>query len=156
MATVGAPPVSGPGQFSQRTDQAPGQPVRVPTGLPYGKAKQLEQAQQAVPLPASPGGTPPPSLGAGPAPTGPSPIPQRQQPLGAPLPPNSLELLSHPTQRPNEPVTAPSSIRGQKVIPQSTVIAALEDLMARADSVPENVMNLYQQLRMEASRSPSF
>lgn len=44
-------PVSGPGPYSQRTDR---QPIRTPTGLPYGQAQALTQMQQAAPLPAAP------------------------------------------------------------------------------------------------------
>ena len=43
--------VSGPGEFSARTDGGPTQPVRVPTGGPYGQATDLRQQQQAAPLP---------------------------------------------------------------------------------------------------------
>lgn len=42
-----APQVSGPGPYSQRTDK---QPIRTPTGLPYGQAQALTQMQQAAPL----------------------------------------------------------------------------------------------------------
>lgn len=50
-------PVSGPGPLSRRTDGGPGgQPVRTPTGLPYGEAGELAQAQRAAPLAESPGG----------------------------------------------------------------------------------------------------
>lgn len=49
-------PVSGPGALSKRTDGGPGQPVRAPSGGPYGQRQELEQYQQAAPLAASPGG----------------------------------------------------------------------------------------------------
>lgn len=50
-------PVSGPGPLSRRTDGGPGgQPVRTPTGLPYGEAGELTQAQRGAPLAESPGG----------------------------------------------------------------------------------------------------
>lgn len=52
-------PVSGPGALSRRTDGPQGggqQPVRVPTGGPYGEAQNLQQLQQAAPLAASEGG----------------------------------------------------------------------------------------------------
>lgn len=48
-------PVSGPGQYSQRTDK---QPVREPGGLPYGDNKALREQQQAAPMAQS---APPPS-----------------------------------------------------------------------------------------------
>lgn len=115
-----AQPVSGPGPFSQRTDQAPGQPVRVPTGLDYGSAKKLEQAQQAVPLPAGSGGVPP-SPAAGPAGPALGSLPSQ------PMPDNHLDLLSHPTQRPNEPLnTIPPSPLGTDTLPQlmNQIVAA--------------------------------
>lgn len=40
-------PVSGPGPYSQRTDQ---QPVREVTGLPYGEGQALVAQQQAAPM----------------------------------------------------------------------------------------------------------
>ncbi len=96
-------PVSGPGKLSQRTDLA--QPVRVPTGGPYGQAQRLAQQQQAAPLPASrgatPAGTPPPAGAA------------------------AATNIFGPTRRPGEPVTAgaplgpgdsgPMSIEGMDV-----------------------------------------
>lgn len=66
--------VSGPGALSQRTDI---QPMRAPTGLPYGESGMLQQAQRDAPLPES----------------GPS---------AAPPPPP----LSEGTQNPGQPVTA--------------------------------------------------
>lgn len=53
------------------------QPVRVPTGGPYGARKQLESAQQAVPLPVSggaDGGPPIPPAGPAPSPSAPPTI----------------------------------------------------------------------------------
>lgn len=44
-------PVAGPGPLSQRTDK---QAISTPTGLPYGEAGALTQAQQAMPLPKTP------------------------------------------------------------------------------------------------------
>lgn len=46
-------PASGPGSLSRRTDGGPGQPVRTPTGMPYGEARQLARLQQAAPLAAT-------------------------------------------------------------------------------------------------------
>lgn len=91
-------PVPMPGPMANRSDLAPGQPVRVPTGVPYGQAKQLEQAQQAVPLPA---------LGGGPPPSAPQGGSQQPVPVQQPMPDarGMLSILAHPTQRPNEPVT---------------------------------------------------
>lgn len=83
-------PVSGPGALSQRTDGGPGQPVRVPTGLPYGEAGALEQLQRAAPLAASPGGSTPTTPGA-----------------GAPV---SLTGFGAPTEQPGTPVTAGAAL----------------------------------------------
>jgi hypothetical protein len=44
-------PVAGPGALSQRTDT---QAISTPTGLPYGEAGALTQAQQQAPLPQTP------------------------------------------------------------------------------------------------------
>jgi hypothetical protein len=102
-------PPAGPGRFANRQDmsrvtpgQIPGQPAFAPTGLPYGDAQRLMQAQQQVAIPASrqgPAPSPSPVSGGG-APMR-APSPQRPQP-GAP---NLADLLSRPTLRPNEPVT---------------------------------------------------
>lgn len=88
-------PVSGPGALSQRTDGGPGkQPLRTPTGLPYGEGGALTQLQKSAPLAASPGGNAPaPAGGAGPA--GPPP---NVTPFGA------------PTNQPNTPVTAGAAL----------------------------------------------
>lgn len=109
-------PVPDPGQ-GNRTDlltpgpqgtppgqgQPNGQPVQVPTGGPYGEASQLQQAQQAVPLPKAPG-----------LPQNPQPGPGGAQPvdMGAAMaaaqqhaPPN-MGKLTRPTERPHEPVNA--------------------------------------------------
>jgi hypothetical protein len=87
--------LQGPGQPN-------GQPVQVPTGLPYGERAQLQGAQQAVPLPAAA-----PAPGAG-APAGPPPQTPQGDPIAAArnfqMP--TLGPLTGPTQRPNEPVTA--------------------------------------------------
>jgi len=88
-------PVSGPGALSQRTDGGPGkQPLRTPTGMPYGEGGALTQLQKGAPLAASPGGnTPAPAGGAGPA--GP---PANVTPFGA------------PSQQPGTPVTAGAAL----------------------------------------------
>lgn len=63
--------------------QPNGQPVQVPTGLPYGENQALQQAQQAAPLAA---GAPPPAAG----PPGPPPGPQAGG--GAP-PPDPQQMI---------------------------------------------------------------
>jgi hypothetical protein len=65
--------VSGPGALSQRTDI---QPLRSPTGLPYGESGALTDLQRQAPLPESNPASPPPPR------------------------------LSDPTTNPSQPVTA--------------------------------------------------
>lgn len=79
--------VSGPGALSQRTDK---QPMSVPTGMPYGDASAMQQAEQAVPM----AGTPPIPASA------PGAVAQAAAP--GPTPPPTLD---QPSQRPGEPVT---------------------------------------------------
>lgn len=80
--------VSGPGALSQRTDV---QPMSVPTGMPYGQATAMAQAEQAAPMAGTPG-TPAAAADA---------VAQAAAPPGPQPPP----LLSQPSQRPGEPVT---------------------------------------------------
>lgn len=67
-----------------RTDLYAAQPAKVPTGLPYGEASQLQRSQQAAPLPA---GLDQQALEAAQATTPPPPI-------------------TAPSDRPEEPLTA--------------------------------------------------
>lgn len=84
-----APGVSGPGALSKRTDQSPSQPMRVPTGLPYGDAGAMHQQEQAAPMAAT---------------TQASQVPAAAMPPSSPTaqPP---ALFHEGTQRPGEPVT---------------------------------------------------
>lgn len=101
-------PVSGPGALSRRTDGGPSQPIRVPTGLPYGDNQQLHASEALAPIPAVPP-TPPPSAGmtatASSGATGPG---YTGVPFGA------------PTTRPDEPITAGVNIGagpGTEILP---------------------------------------
>lgn len=67
------------------------QPMRAPSGLPQGERKQIMDAQAGVPLPNSEGRL---ALA-----TDQAAQMQQQQPLGG-------DLLSQPTARPEEPLTA--------------------------------------------------
>lgn len=95
--------VAGPGAQSQRTDLAGNQPIRIPTGQPYGDAKRNEQLQQMTRLPqvetpeVAPAGGAPPSSAAGGAPG-----------MVPPDPGAILGLLSgHPTDYPEQPMVGP-------------------------------------------------
>lgn len=81
-------PVSGPGALSRRTD---GQPIRQPTGLPYGEGQAIADLQRAAPLAASPGGDTPVAPSGGGSGLG-----------GAP----NLTPFGAPTEQPGTPVTA--------------------------------------------------
>jgi hypothetical protein len=99
---------SPPGRSSQRADLSPAaafQPQRIPTGQPYGSAKQVEQMQASRPLrdaaaQPTPGGGGPPGL----------PVPNAAQGAfgGGGLDPAQVlaTVSGHPTQRPGEPITA--------------------------------------------------
>lgn len=110
-------PASGPGALSRRTDGGPTQPVRTPTGLPYGEAGQLTRLQQAAPLAAS-GGTPPPV-----------------QPGAAARP--SVIPFNAPTQEPDVPVTNGAAL-GPGAGPEALGIpnAPSEDLRALLGYLP--------------------
>ena len=98
-------PVSGPGPFSQRTDQ---QPIREPGGLPYGANAELRQQQQAAPM-SQTNDTPAPEVIPFNAPTqrpgqpvtagaaaGPGPGPEvlSQRPVGAPAGSTLIQALT--------------------------------------------------------------
>lgn len=120
------------GPYPNRTDLRSTQPVQVPTGLPYGDRQQLEQAQQAVPLPNGPPQQPdvhPVLAGAQ----------QMQPPAGS--------MLAGPTTAPNEPLTAGIPLGagpGPEALPglgaparYDTVNQLLTQLAASPDASPE-------------------
>lgn len=118
---------SPPGALSQRADLSPAaafQPQRIPTGMPYGKAKQVEQMMSARPLrdadaPTGPSPGPPvrPGAGVGPAP-GPtqlsSPIARPGKvpsTLGAKDPAEIMKAIGHMSNYPQDPLGVPSPAR---------------------------------------------
>ena len=110
--------MTGPGQPN-------GQPVQVPTNLPYGEAGQLAQAQQAAPM-AGPSTGPPPPVG-----------PQDAITAAKNFQMPDMNLMG-PTQRPNEPVTAglpgsPSTPNVQSP-PDGSVSALLAKMAAATGS----------------------
>lgn len=94
-------------RYPNRTDlaaenAAPTQPIRVPTGGPYGTGVALEEAQRAFPLPQPPDAPPASSVGAGV-----ERLPGTLTPTAAQgYTPPDLGLGSRPTDRPGEPITA--------------------------------------------------
>jgi len=112
--------------------QPNGQPVAVPTGLPYGENQQLQQAQQAVPLPKAPP-LPGPAPGGGEAP--PVDMGAALAAAKAHVPPN-LGALTRPTERPHEAVTAglPGAPQPQTGAPPRQV-GSLSSMIAAVASV---------------------
>lgn len=92
-----------PGTSTTRTDllSPRPQPVTTPTGLPYGEAGQLAQAQSAVPVPNAPqatGGPQPPAAQPGGM--------DESAVLGAATAMAPHPPIHRPTERPGEPITA--------------------------------------------------
>jgi hypothetical protein len=84
--------VSGPGALSQRTDL---QPMSVPTGMPYGQAGALAQAEQAAPMPQDPASQASTAQAAS--------FVQAAAQSGPPV--SAPPTLDQGSQRPGEPVT---------------------------------------------------
>jgi hypothetical protein len=112
-------PGSSGGAYSNRTDLA--QPARIPTGMPYGQAQELEQAQQQMPLPQA------------------GPMDGFNQALGAAAAHDFAPVpLNAPTARPSEPVTAGLPVGpgpGPEVLGQRR---GLSDLLARLHAETQN------------------
>ena len=90
-------------QYANRTDLARQEPVTTAPGQEYGQRSQQHAAQRAVPL------APPPQSSplTGGAPSAPTPQAPPQMSSGpAPAGGPGLVPFLHPTNRPNEPVTA--------------------------------------------------
>lgn len=125
-------PVSGPGAASQRTDGGPGsdtQPIRVPSGGPYGQRQMLEQAQRDIPLPDTSGLPSTPGAPTG-SPPGSPPGGARQDPFG-------------PSLRPGEP--GDTGINGRPNLDTLVVLRMLYSqrpsyvLRAMIESIEQNV-----------------
>ena len=120
--------VSGPGEFSKRTD-AGGQPIRDLPDPSYGEATAFRDAQKGAPLAGS-------QMDAVPPP----PSPSTMGPSGPPVGPSQpLPDIFGGTSRPDEPVTAGAPVGpGSNVIPgqdpgqfdPQTLRAALEPYFA--------------------------
>jgi hypothetical protein len=129
---------------SNRTDRnVPN--VQAPAQV-YGERQQQQVAQRAVPVAAPAGPTPPPTPAAAPltpAPTGPSGPPTGLRPVSGP---GILPFL-HPTNRPNEPVTAglptgagpgPEALTGVGAIAANQAVeqGTLKNLLATLANAP--------------------
>jgi hypothetical protein len=141
-AQGGRPPtadITGPGQPN-------GQPVQVPTGLPYGQAGALAAAQHALPLPQ---GNPTPPAAAPLAPGGAAggPAAMQQALMAARQHVANATPLLAPTERPNEPITAgmstgagpgPESLNGfgAQGAAHAGVVGLLQSLAAQPGASP--------------------
>lgn len=110
--------MTGPGQPN-------GQAIQTPTGLPYGEAQQLQQAQQAQPVPQAPTQAPPPI----------SPGDAMSAAKNYQMP--NLGDLHGPTQRPNEPLMAGAAMgAGPGAQPQDDGIGTMLSRMASMSNSP--------------------
>lgn len=128
----------GPGRFSARTDLSGNQPVRVPTGLPYGEAGKMRALQQTIALPESggPGPAMPPTPNGG----GLAPAP----PVDPAMAKDVLRAVSDsPMERSKRQVTA------------ETAALALENLIASTPGgVSATLMGYLMELKRESLRAP--
>jgi hypothetical protein len=115
--------------YANRTDlnsRGP-QPITAAPGEPYGQRQMLEDAQRAVPM----GGTPQPA----------TPVAQTPQTAPAPNPEPGSLLFDHPTQRPDEPITAgihPTyGTLNQNTMGHVNLAATLEQAATSPNATPE-------------------
>lgn len=125
-----APPpagqVSGPGRYSQRTDQAK-QPQRVPTGLPYGQNQALQAIEQAAPMSQAPALPPATPIHA------PSQLPGQPVTAGAnagPGPDSSVLTTMSPAQVAGSPLVAALS-KASASDPSGSLALLLNEAMKR-------------------------
>lgn len=107
------------------------QAIQLPTGTGYGERQQLQQAQQAVPLPRAPGLPAPVGQGQGP--------PTLGQALDAaknfPVMPGHAGAFTRQSERPNEPVTAglaQTAVPAPGTQPQGGMLASMLSRVAQA------------------------
>jgi hypothetical protein len=133
------------GQYPNRSDlRSPGQDL-VAKNQPYGERQRQQAAQRAVPI------TAPPDAGAG-GPGAPAPPPAPGVPPGgAPggdvppgMAPGELKFL-HPTERPNEPITAGLPIGPGPGPEAMTGIGKIAQNMAPTDSATALLAHLASQ-----------
>lgn len=112
--------------------QPNGQPITVPTGLPYGENQALASAQAAVPLPSAQTPQAPPNPAGG-APMDLTSALQAAQQMQKPDLPN----FSRGTERPNEPVTA--GLPGSPVTPgQGRQVGSLSSMLSQVSQATNN------------------
>lgn len=109
--------VSGPGALSQRVDK---QPMRAPTGLPYGDAQKLMGVEAAAPMAQTPSIDPPLSLHA------PTTRPDEPVTHGADAGPGAdSSILTQPTGVPNTGGAVSQAIAQAAAVDTSGVLAQL-------------------------------
>lgn len=144
------PRVSGPGKFSQRTDMGmqKGQPLRIPTGQAYGKAKQLEQLEQSSKMPNVQAAQPQAPKGEAPS-LPPAASPDAQ---GAEADPRQVlaMIANKPSQNPQVPLV-PQGMNPANVATTRDMADALEDLISRSKVVSPALLRLTQELRRASS-----
>lgn len=122
---------------------SPQQPVRAPTGLPYGDHAALEQQQQAAPLPqGGPLGeqaTPPDAGGA--------------SPVGAQTGDLAALLSGLPSQRPEEHITTGNETPVPPSVVSAEQLATALEQVIQSGPVSQGLMNFYLDMRAQ-SRTP--
>jgi len=112
-------PVSGPGALSRRTDGGPIQGAKeMSAGGKYGERKELREMQQGAPMQ----GNPVPSMPASSMPS-----------ISTPRTP--VTNLFAPTEMPDEPLTAGSSVGPGRTPTQASQYAMIEKYMPQLDSL---------------------
>lgn len=152
---------TGPGRSASRTDLAPGaslqQPMRIPTGQPYGSAKQVEQMQASRPLQNGQAASAQAVTAAARSISMPKPQPHpggrfAQQAVQA-SPQDILGAVgSHPSRFPGRPVNYGVATGTPRVQSAKELLAHVEALMQGAKAVPANVIRLYNGLRAEVAQ----
>ena len=146
QGTVGKP-------YPNRTDLQRAVPTAVAPNQEYGKRAEQQAAQRSIPVSGPPGGapsvTPPAPQGAPAGPPAPAPVGGNRANAFPPPPPQGPGVLPflHPSNRPNEPVTAglatgpgpgPEALTGVGAIAQNGSVeqGTLKNLLGSLASAP--------------------
>lgn len=123
--------VSGPGKFSQRTDQPK---VQIPNA-DYGEQSSYQQLQSGAPMAASPSVPNTPAF-------------NLQTLLGSAG--SNVTPLNAPTQRPNEPVTTPAPTgmpQGQQDMQQMAMYLQYLEYAANLSGASWGLQNMVRQIK---------